>query len=231
MEFAQEPIFQWLSTYAYSPHLIYFLIFALMIASGFGLPLPEEVTLISVGILAYMGAHPEHFPPPYPGAPTINPYEAALFCFLAILTADLLVFFLGRKFGRQLLKTKYFIRFDVLRERVEDFIQRFGSYAIFIFRFTPGLRFPAHLILGASQVSWLRFISIDGFAALISVPTQIILIFHFGEAILSKLSQFKFWLLGIAIVIGLIYWAKTFLGKKIKRSAPMGQKPSQSLRS
>lgn len=220
MEFAQEPVFQWLSTYAYNPTLIYCLIVVLMIASGFGLPIPEEVTIISVGILAYMGANPDHFPPPYPGAPTINPYEAAVFCFFAIMAADTLVFFLGRKYGRRVLKTAFFARFDKLKDRVEDFIKRYGSFAIFLFRFTPGLRFPAHLILGASQVSVTRFLLIDGFAALISVPTQIILIFHFGEPILSRLSEFKFWLIGIAAILGIMYWARTiYLNQKLKQSA------------
>ncbi len=219
MEFAQEPVFQWLSTYAYNPTLIYCLVLALMIASGFGLPIPEEVTIISVGILAYMGANPEHFPPPYPGAPTINPYEAAAFCFFAILAADTLVFSLGRKYGRRVLKTAFFSRFDKLKDRVEDFIKRYGSFAIFLFRFTPGLRFPAHLILGASQVSVTRFLLIDGFAALISVPTQIILIFHFGEPILSRLSEFKFWLIGAAVILGAAYWIKTlYANQKFKRS-------------
>ncbi len=131
-----------------------------------------------------------------------------------------------------MLKTSFFVRFDKVRDRVEDFIRRFGSFAIFLFRFTPGLRFPAHLILGASQVSVIRFLLIDGFAALISVPTQIILIFHFGEPILSRLSQFKFWLLGVAIAVGMILWIKNiYMKRKSKLSEQKVQMPSQKLHS
>ncbi len=74
MDFAAQPFFQWISQYAYEPTMVYCAIFVMMMASGFGLPLPEEVYIVSVGILAYMGAHPDLFPPPFVGAPVVNGY-------------------------------------------------------------------------------------------------------------------------------------------------------------
>ena len=92
MHFGHEPIFQWLAQYAYQPGMVYFFVFAMMIASGFGFPLPEEVTIISVAVLAYMGANPQLFPPPYAGAPVIGGYEAAIVVSAAVFLADNLVF-------------------------------------------------------------------------------------------------------------------------------------------
>jgi membrane protein DedA with SNARE-associated domain len=198
MSFAEEPIFQWLSQYAYQPQMVYALIFAMMIASGFGFPLPEEVTIISVGILAYIGSQPHMFPPPEPGAPVVNGYEAALLTTIAVISADFLVFFIGRFGGRRLVTKKPFIYVltGEVMEKVNQFISKHGLLATFLFRFTPGLRFPAHIILGMSSMPFWKFATVDGLAALVSVPTQILLIFHFGEPILATMQKFKFFVFG-----------------------------------
>ncbi|MGZ3746944.1 MAG: DedA family protein, partial [Pseudobdellovibrionaceae bacterium] len=62
MSIFQEPIFQWLSQYAYQPELVYTALLGMMLMSAIGLPLPEEVTLVSIGVLVFMGANPQHFP-------------------------------------------------------------------------------------------------------------------------------------------------------------------------
>ena len=71
----------------------------MMLLSAVGLPLPEEVTLVSVGILAYMGANPDKFPPPFPGAPYVNATTAAAVAFLAVFLSDFLIYCIGRFFG------------------------------------------------------------------------------------------------------------------------------------
>lgn len=217
MHFGQEPIFQWLAQYAYEPSMVYMAVFAMMIASGFGFPLPEEVTIISVGVLAYMGANPDLFPPPFPGAPVVNGYEAAAFVSLAVFLADNLVYWLGRGFGRKIRKMPRFQGFlsGPINDKINTFIKKYGNYAAFIFRFTPGIRFPAHLFLGMSKFSAIAFMLIDGIAVLISVPTQILLVHHFGEPILATLYKFKVYV-GIALLIGILYFGGTKLLQKIK---------------
>jgi len=212
MHFGQEPIFQWLAQYAYQPGMVYFGVFAMMIASGFGFPLPEEVTIISVGVLAYMGANPATFPPPYAGAPVIGGYEAAIVVSAAVLLADNLVFWIGRTFGRKIMKMRPFKGFfeGPTMGRINHFVVKYGVYAAFIFRFTPGIRFPAHLFLGMSHFSAWAFLLVDGLAILISVPTQILLIYHFGEPILAALYKFKVYV-AIFLGIALIY----FIGHRL----------------
>ncbi|GIL18557.1 MAG: alpha-amylase [Oligoflexia bacterium] len=207
MSFANEPIFQWLAQYAYQPNFVYLAVLGMMLASGFGLPLPEEVTIVSVGILTYMGANPEIFPPPYQGAPVVEGYEAAAVTLFAVIFADYLVFTLGRIFGRKLLskpKMKQVFSENAL-EKINQWVQKFGIYAAFIFRFTPGIRFPAHIILGMSKFPGWQFALVDGFAALISVPTQILLIYHFGEPILKTIHKFKIWFFGAVAVLIVVY--------------------------
>lgn len=193
MEFANEPIFQWISQFAYEPTMVYAAILGMMLLSSIGLPLPEEVTLVSVGVLAFMGSHPDHFPPPYPGAPVVNVHMAALVAFLAVIGSDTLIYFIGRFFGRRLLYHPRIHKMfpEHMMRRVEEWTHKYGAYACGIFRFTPGLRFPGHLACGMLKYPVWKFLSIDGTAALISVPTQIYLLAHYGEPILNKLRQFK----------------------------------------
>lgn len=219
MSIASEPLFQWLSNYAYEPTTVYLAIFLLMFASGFGFPLPEEVTIISVGLLAYMGAHPELFPPPTDTASVVNGYEAAAFTAIAVFSADMLVFFIGRTAGRKIVRSTLFQKVfpaDVMK-RVDNFLHKYGSFAAFLFRFTPGLRFPAHIFLGMSPFSKWKFALIDGLAVLISVPTQIILVYKFGEPILAMISKMKSILL-VVIALVVVYWlvkkAMTIWGTK-----------------
>lgn len=210
MHFGHEPIFQYLAQYAYEPGMVYVGVFVMMLASAFGLPLPEEVTIISVGVLAYMGAHPDLFPPPFPGAPVINGYEVAIFTFLAVMISDGLVFMIGRTGGRKLMMMPRFRGFfeGPVMDRINGFVRKYGIYAAFIFRFTPGIRFPAHLFLGMSKFSFVAFMIVDGVAAAISVPTQILLVYHYGEEILSTMYKFKKYVAMIIAVIILFLLAR-----------------------
>lgn len=213
MEFANEPIFQWLAQFAYQPYMVYAGLVGMMLLSAFGLPLPEEVTLISVGILAFMGSHPDHFPPPYPGAPVVNVHTAAIVAFFAVFLSDFLIYGVGKVFGRKLLyhpRTQKMFS-PALMKRVEEWTHKYGAYACGIFRFTPGIRFPGHLACGMLHFPVWKFLLIDGLAAAISVPTQIYLLAHYGEPILMKLRQFKLVLFAVIGVL-LIY----FLVKKIR---------------
>lgn len=214
MHFSDSWFFQWLSQYAYEPMKVYIGVFVMMIASGFGLPIPEEVQIISVGILAYMGANPQLFPPPYPGAPVVDGYEAAVVVSLSVIFADNLVFWIGRTFGRRLMRFPQLKKiFDSnIMTRIHAYAGKYGVYAAFIFRFTPGLRFPAHLFLGMSHFSAIAFFLVDSFAVLISVPTQILLVYHFGEPFLDTLYKFKVYF-GFALGALVVY----FVGRRIWR--------------
>ena len=48
---------------------------------------------------------------------------------------------------------------------------------------------------------------IDGLAVMISVPTQVLLVAHYGEAILTTVRKFKMIVLGIIFIAAIIYAA------------------------
>lgn len=205
-----------LTPYAYEPMWIYTFLIGMMLLSAVGLPLPEEATLVSVGILAYMGSHPDKYPPPYPGAPHVHAQTAAIVAFLAVFTSDFLIYALGRLYGRAIFEWKP-VR-SVLSEdnrlKIEKWTHKYGAYACGIFRFTPGIRFPGHLACGMLKFPAWKFALIDGFAAAISVPTQIILLANYGETILKVLKQFKIFVICILLVILVVFLYKKFVVKR-----------------
>ncbi len=206
----ENEILQYLSQYAYQPWLVYSLIIAILTASSFGLPFPEELTLISTGLLVYMGMNPEKYPPPTPDAESLNIYVASVVCFLAVFLSDFLVFMLGRIFGSKFLDMPFSKRLigEKNLHRVLDFASRHGTIAAGVFRFTPALRFPGHFSCGMLGVSPFKFCLIDGTAALLTVPTQVWIIATYGEWILDHIKTFKVYLFA-AIALGILfYWIR-----------------------
>lgn len=214
MGFSEEAILQWFSQYAYQPTYVYLAVIAFMVAGSFGLPVPEEVVLIGAGIVGYMGTQPDQFPPPYAGAPTVDIELLALISFLSVFFADFLVFNLGRIFGARFLESRYMERYRPRMEKVMTWVKSYGAFAAGIFRFTPGLRFPGHFSCGMLGLPVWKFIAVDGSAALISVPTQVILVAYFGQEIIIYFKQFKLVLIGLGAA-ALIGW---FIYRRINRS-------------
>lgn len=204
-----------LAPYAYEPVWVYLFTVVMMLLSAVGLPLPEEATLVSVGVLAYMGSHPMKYPPPFPGAPHVDAETAAAVAFFAVFISDFVIYAIGRFFGRRIFEWKPIraVLSEENRIKIEEWTQKYGAYACGIFRFTPGLRFPGHLACGMLKFPAWKFGLIDGIAAGISVPTQILLLAYYGEPILKFLKQFKIVVLCILVLIAIYFIYKKFARK------------------
>jgi len=145
------------------------LIFGILLACGFGLPMPEDIILLSAGILASHGI--------------VHLHHAHLVCFAGVIIGDGIIYTLGLKLGPQL-KSRAPFKKILTPERdakVTEVFRKYGTKVIFMARFMPGLRMPIFLTAGMFHVKWWVFIGLDGFAALISVPVWVYLGFFFGE--------------------------------------------------
>lgn len=196
-----------LSGYAYQPLKVYGLVTLLMFASSFGLPVPEEVTLVSAGLVAHMAKDPVNYPPPFAGAEGVPVLTLCIVCFFAVFLSDLTVYLLGKFFGAKIIKTKFFQKqvagkgFDTINR----WFQKYGGWCAGIFRFTPGLRFPGHLSCGLLGIPLWKFMLIDGIAALFSVPTQVYFVATYGDVILGKFKEFKLILFSVLAVVFVIW--------------------------
>jgi membrane protein DedA with SNARE-associated domain len=160
----------------------YYVMFGLLIACGFGLPMPEDIILITGGILSARHA--------------TDLWIVNLVCMVGVLGGDAVVFFMGRRFGPTIKSVGIFKR--VINEkndrRVMNVFSKFGDKVIFMGRFMPGLRMPLFLTAGIYQVPPWKFFLLDGAAALISVPLWIYLGYLFGanlEELEHKVRQFQ----------------------------------------
>jgi len=69
----------------------YFGIIAFLVLTGCGLPIPEEVPIIAAGVLSKQ---------------TLNPWLALASCFIGAVLGDMVMYGIGRKFGRRLLANR-----------------------------------------------------------------------------------------------------------------------------
>jgi membrane protein DedA with SNARE-associated domain len=205
-EFANDPVLQWFFSMAFEPWKVYLGCVTLLLLSSFGLPVPEEITLLSAGFMAYVGRSPEEFPPPHPGAAVVDPVFLAILCLLAVFLSDFLIYGLGRRFGERVRQSRLGrLASAASWNRAESWTERHGAKVCWIFRFTPGIRFPGHLTCGIVRVPLWQFCLADGIAALVSVPTQILLIAYYGDVVISFLKKFKFAVLVVVIVLAAAY--------------------------
>ena len=194
----------------------YFVILAVLLACGFGLPMPEDITLVVAGILA---------------ARNIIDFEITdILCLVGVLLGDGIIFYLGSRYGAKLRSSKFFS--IVLPERrdaaVKAIVQKYGDKVIFMARFMPGLRTPLFFATGSYHVPFWKFLLLDGFAAIISVPLWVYVGFLFGsnleelERVIKK-AQFGIYaglIALVAIFLGFYFIKRRYLNVEKASSTP-----------
>jgi len=212
--FSMDDLIDFFKGYAYQPYKVYMFVVLFMIASSFGLPIPEEVTLVSVGLIAFMASHPNIYKPPTPDAVGVNTYTLAIVAFFAVSLSDILVYSIGRFLGNRSYFKKKMERGDGAIHKVNKWFENYGTLAIFFFRFAPGIRFLGHMTCGITRIKLWKFVAVDSFATSISVPTQVLLVAFYGKTILEHIKEFKLIMFAIIMLAIVIYFVKKHLKEK-----------------
>lgn len=142
-------------------HWGYLAIFVVVVLGNVGLPVPEETVLALAGYLVWRG-------------------QLRLSVVLAVgimsaVAGDNLGYWIGRRFGRDAL-TRYALWILGSPKRVmavERFVTRRGSFAVFVARFFPGIRFLAGPLAGALGLRFLPFFVANVLGAAIYVPVVV----------------------------------------------------------
>lgn len=163
-----------------------------------GLPWPEEIPLLTAGIAAAMGVLP------LPWAIAVG--------FFACFTADLGVFWFGRRVGnrlhsyprlRRILRGRYLLRARHLYKR--------GRIKMFVARLIPGLKTPFLFTAGAVGMPPVRFIVFDLVVLALLVPSMVLLAFGSGRSLAQLgplVHRAAIWVaLGALLVIGVTLFA------------------------
>lgn len=170
--------------------------FLMLLACGFGFPLPEDVVLIAGGFLAQQEK----------GAL----WPSIVVAYFGVLMGDSVMYFIGRKVGTRLLDSKrlHFFFPPKRRAKVEKVFQKWGAYAVLIGRFAAGVRAAVFLTAGAMKVPYRLFFVCDTIAAMASVPLFLWVGYKFSEhldEVFGFLKQAKLYLLAVGAVALLIY--------------------------
>lgn len=157
-------------------YAVYVGVLGILLASGLGLPLPEDIPLLVGGLLCHSG-------------------HASLWvmlpsCTAAVFAADLMLYVLGRRYGHHVQKLP-FLRGYLTEKRLaaaEIAFHRHGGKTLFMGRFVPGIRSAVFFTAGVFKIPAWKMIAIDGVAVLLSVPT-LILAGYFGARQFQRVTE------------------------------------------
>ena len=171
---------------------LYGVLLGFMILSGAGLPIPEEVTLLLGGYLAYLEF--------------IDFWPAILVLIIGIILGDSVAYFLGRFIGGWFLpKILRFRPVAVLFAKTERYFDKYGDKIVLFSRPLVGVRSAVLLLAGYHRVNFAKFLFFD---IITTIPWTFFLVFlsyylGTGLDLLTEVSEVKhtvFILLGIAII-------------------------------
>ena len=138
-----------------------FAVFLMLMLSGVGIPLGEDVVVIPAGVMVGEGK---------------LPLLATLLCaYLGVVVSDVLWFAICQNFGSPLLHKRWFKRFLHPRRLLEakHEIEQRGVWVIVIARFIPGSRTPAITMAGVLHLPFWQFTLATSLCVLITAPLQL----------------------------------------------------------
>ena len=180
----------------------YFGIFLLMVLTGCGLPVPEEVFIIGAGVLSANGELRPEFA-----------FPAAL---LGALVGDAAMYGIGYRFGRLLHRyPKLSKLFGADREEYfERAVERHGFKVLLLARFMVGVRGPVYLAAGVVRMPFLKFLLWDLVCATLVVGAFFSLAFFFGEEIADLLTDAE---VGLTVIVITLAAAVAFVALRRHR--------------
>jgi len=171
----------------------YLSVFGMLLLCGFGVPIPEDISILAGGIITGLGYG--------------NVHLMCFVSFLGVLIGDMIVYNIGRASGEKIFSTKFGKRIlsHGWYEKIVKSFNENGKMVLFAARFMPGLRTPIYLTAGITKfVGFPTFIIIDGFAALISVPVWNYIGFYSAsnrELLIKWMRETKIAIFAILVVL------------------------------
>lgn len=132
-------------------------VFLALLAAGFGVPIPEELPVITAGVLV---GH---------GDPRLKWYVMLPLCIAGVVLGDCVLYLIGRQWGRKLIETAWVKRRLLTPEKRELIEKNFHDYGIMVLlgaRLTPGIRSPIFIMAGVVRFPFRKFMMADAIYAI-----------------------------------------------------------------
>lgn len=190
-------------------------VFFALLASGFGFPIPEELPVITAGIMV---AHET----------TLRWYYMLLVIMAGVVIGDSVLYTIGRIWGHRLLNIGFVRRKLVPVDKQAQIEKNFAERGIWVLlgaRLLPGIRTPIFIMAGVLRVPLGRFLLADGLYAIPLVNVLFWLSYFLTDQMLvifNKINEYKS-LVAVAVLSGI---AGALIQKYIiSRSVSTGEAP------
>ena len=188
-----------------SSFALYFALFGILIFSGIGLPIPEEVTLLLGGYLAYLEF--------------VDFWAVVYVLIVGIVAADVCGYFLGR-FAGDWITRRILSRSQValhLLEKTRGYFNRYGEKMVMGTRPLLGVRVAVPLLAGHFKMNFARFFFYDIIAA---IPWTFFLVsvsYYLGSGLdlITDVREVKYAVVAVlgAGIVGYAFWFARIQGK------------------
>jgi membrane protein DedA with SNARE-associated domain len=185
-------------------------VFAVLAATGFGLPVNEDLLLLAAAALTLKGM--------------MDPLALVVAGWLGVLCADTLIFHWGHRFGAQLLRHRLAARLVPPQrlEAMQHAMRRWGPGYLFAVRFMPGLRTALLFAAGSLKIPYRQLFVFDGLAAAIELPLLVYGVRYVGgnwERILEAIGRWQALLWPLLAVLAAAAW---WMARRRRRAGSAG---------
>jgi membrane protein DedA with SNARE-associated domain len=133
-------------------------VFLGIIATGLGMPMPEELPVVIGGGLVH---------DTNPTAPRW--WLMLVTCIVGVIVGDTCLYLIGRLWGTKLVRLPFVRKRLLPPERLVKISHNFQEYGVKILlfaRMTPGIRAPIFVTAGITKLPWIKFLFADGIYAI-----------------------------------------------------------------
>jgi len=180
-------------------------ILAALCLGSLGAPIPEEIPVVTAGVLARQGV--------------VRWWLALPLCIAGVLSGDIALYWVGRHWGEHVLELRLvrYVLDPARREKLTAAYRKNGLIIVFAARHVMGLRAAAFLTAGIARIPFWKFLAVDGAAIGYGVPLNFSLAYLFADRVhelLANVHRIDRWIAVLAVVavagwLGFAVWRRS----------------------
>jgi len=188
----------------------------ILLLGSLGLPVPEEVPILTAGMLSHQQV--------------LHWWLALPTCIAGVLGGDLVLYGAGRHWGERVVEVRGLGRLltRARLEQIETSYRRRGVAIVFLARNVMGLRAAAFLGAGIVRVPFWKFLAADSAAIGYGVPLNFGIAYLFArhlKAVLAEVHRIESWIALVALVGG-AGWLYIGLRRRGERALAAAARPA-----
>src|SRR5437773_1481022 len=165
-------------------------LFVILFIAGLGVPIPEELPIVTGGVLSHQLV--------------LRWWIALPVCLAGVLSGDIALYWVGHHWGERVLgwRPVRWVLSPAREEQLKAGYRSHGVKIVFTARHVMGLRAAAFLTAGIARVPFWKFLAVDAAAAVIGIPVSFGLAYVFAnqvEGVLRDVHRIERWLTLLAV--------------------------------